>query len=59
MFRLNFEPSSDRNIEKVVVRKINCVVTAGQSLVNQPSIAHIRLIDRVERISGNSPLIKR
>jgi len=34
MFRLNFEPSLDRDIEKVVVRRINCVVTAGKSLVN-------------------------
>jgi len=34
MFRLNFEPSSERDIEKVVVRKINCIVIAGKSLVN-------------------------
>jgi len=58
MFPLSFELSSDHDIEKVVVRKINCMVTAGKSLVNQ-SIAYIQLIDCVERISGNSPLVKR
>jgi len=42
MFRLKFEPSSDRNIEKTIVRKVNCVVIAGKSLVDESIATSIR-----------------
>jgi len=54
MFWLKFEPSSDRNIEKTQLYAKSIVVTAGKSLV-----AHVRLVGRAERTSGNSPRIKR
>jgi len=57
MFRLNFEPSSD-------CRHRECCYTLSllrgdYGKIICQSIAHIWLLDRVERISGSSPLIKR
>jgi len=55
MFRLKFESSSDRKIEKAAsyAKSIVWELIVEKSLVDK-SIAHKRLVDRAERTSEKS-----